>query len=317
MSFSVLGTGSCVPARVVTNDELSTFLDTSDEWISQRVGIRERHVCTTETPADLAVEAARIALENSGTTPKQLDMIICATVSSDNLIPSLACLVQMRLGATCPAMDINAACSGFIYGLDTAAGFFERKRAKKMLVVGAERLSRIVDWTQRETCVIFGDGAGAAVLGEGNDYLSSHLTTMGDDVTISASNFIGKSPFFKGEEKSPYVSMNGAETYKFAVNSLCNDIERVAKDAGIKIDDIKYIVPHQANSRIIYAAQKRLGVPKERFVVNIDRYGNTSAASVPLALDELAKSGKLNRGDILALSAFGGGLTSAACIIKW
>lgn len=205
MSFKILGTGSYVPPRVVTNDELSTFLDTSDEWIVQRVGVKQRHVCETETAADLAYQAALKALENGNTSPEQLDMIICATVSAEDISPSIACVVQSKLGATCPAMDINAACSAFIYMLDTAAGFFARGRVKKLLVIGAERMSRLLDWTDRSTCVIFGDGAGALLLEAGDNYLASKLFAKGGDDVIKIPNFMGNSPFYKNEQIKPFV----------------------------------------------------------------------------------------------------------------
>lgn len=317
MSFKVLGTGSFVPPRVVTNDELSTFLDTSDEWIVQRIGVKQRHVCTTETAADLAYEAALRALENGNTKPEELDMIICATVSGEDTCPSVACMVQNKLGATCPAMDINAACSAFIYMLDTAAGFFARGRAKKMLVIGAERMSRILDWEDKATCVIFGDGAGALLLGEGENYLASKLFAKGGDNVIKIPNTMGKSPFYENEQVKPYVYMQGQETFKFAVNAMCKDLKEVIEQAGLTQGDVTYVVPHQANVRIIDAAKSRLDIPADRYCVNIDKYGNTSAASIPLVMDEINRAGKLKPGDILALTAFGGGLTSAACILKW
>lgn len=317
MSFKILGTGSFVPPRVVTNDELSTFLDTSDEWITQRVGVRERHVCTTETAADLAFEAAKKALENADTDPAELDMILCATVSSEETCPSIACMVQNRLGATCPAMDINAACSAFIYMLDTAAGFFARKKVKKMLVIGSERMSRILDWTDKGTCVIFGDGAGALVLGEGENYLASKLFARGNDTVIKIPNFPGSSPFFTREPQKPYVYMLGQDTFKFAVGAMVKDLQEVIAQAGLAEEDISYVIPHQANIRIIEAAKQRLNIPGNRYCTNIDKYGNTSAASIPLVLDEINREGKLKANDLLALCAFGGGLTSGACILRW
>lgn len=317
MSFKVLGTGSYVPPRVVTNEELSQYVDTTDEWIVQRVGVRTRHVCTTETAADLAVEAAKRALENANTKPEELDMIFCATVSAEYVSPSLSCLVQRDLGVTCPALDINAACSAFIYMLDTAAGFFARGRVRKVLVIGAERLSRIMDWDDRGTCVIFGDGAGALVLEAGDDYLASKLSTRGGDDVIKIPQFIGKSPFFKNKQVKPYIHMKGQETYKFAVNAMCEEIKEVTEQAGLSLMEIDHVIPHQANIRIIDAAKKRLPIPAECYHVNIDRFGNTSAASIPLVLDEINRAGELKRGDILALCAFGGGLSSGACILRW
>jgi 3-oxoacyl-[acyl-carrier-protein] synthase-3 len=301
----------------VTKEELSTFLDTSDEWITRRIGVKERRVCTTETASELAYRAAVKALEMSRTAPDELDLILCATVSGDDVSPSMACTVQGMLGAKCPAMDINAACSAFIYMLETAAGFFARGKIKKMLVVGAERMSRILDWEDRNTCVIFGDGAGALVLGEGESYLSSKLFAKGGDNVIKIPHFRGMSPFYQNETLKPYIYMKGQETFKFAVNAMCQDLAEVIHAAGLEEKDISWVIPHQANLRIIEAAMKKLDIPPERFCSNIDRYGNTSAASIPILIDELNRDGKLKNGDYLALCSFGGGLSSAACIIRW
>ena len=317
MSFVILGTGSFVPERVVTNDDLSKLVDTSDEWISQRVGVRERRVCTTETTAQMGYNAAVSALEQARVAPDDLDMILCATVSSDTQAPSTACVIQKMLGATCPAMDINAACSGFIYMLDTAAGFFSRKRVEKMLVVGAERLSRLVDWSDRDTCVIFGDGAGAAVLGVGDNYIASKLFARGNDTTIRVPASHGSSPFFENEPEHPYIYMNGQETFKFAVGAMAGDIAEVLELSELTQEQIAWVIPHQANIRIIEAAIKKTGIPKERFCTNIAKYGNTSAASIPLLLDEVNREGKLKSGDYIALTSFGAGLSSAVCVIKW
>jgi 3-oxoacyl-[acyl-carrier-protein] synthase-3 len=317
MSFKIQGTGHCVPARTVTNDELSNYVETSDEWIRQRVGIIERRVCTTETAAGLAFGAAEEALNMSGTKPDELDMIICATVSPDDASPSMACMLQNMLEAACPALDVNAACSGFVYALDTAAGFFARKKVKKMLVVGAERLSRLIDWSDRNTCVIFADGAGAVVLGEGDNYLSSKLYAKGGNNVISIPMHEGKSPFYMPELRNPYIYMNGQETFKFAVNAMTCDLSDVIRDAGLQPADIAWVIPHQANARIIDAACRKLEIPAEKFAKNIEKYGNTSAASIPILLDECNREGKLKSGDIIAMSSFGGGLTSAACVIRW
>jgi len=316
MSFRIMGTGSCLPQRIVSNEELSRFLDTSDEWISQRVGIRERRVCTTETTADLAHAAALSALEMSGVRPGDLDMIICATVSADNSAPSVACSVQATLGASCPAMDINAACSGFIYALDTAAGFFARG-AKRILVIGAERLTRMIDWSDRGTAVIFADGAGAMVLGDGSSYLSSKLYAKGGDSVLGIPNSPGESPYYENKTSKPYIYMNGQETFKFAVNAMCTDLAEVIGSAGLTMEDIAWIIPHQANARIIDAASRKLAIPPGRCLKNIERTGNTSAASIPILADELFRSGKLRDGDNIAMCSFGAGLTSAACVVKW
>ena len=317
MSFSILGTGFYVPPKIVTNDDLSKIVETSDEWITQRVGVRERHVCTTETAADLAVKAAENALADAGVKPEELDLILAATVSGETVSPSIACLVQRDIGATCPAYDINAACSAFIFLLETAAGFFARGKAKKILVIGTERMSRIIDWEDRSTCVIFGDGAGAAVLGEGDGYLSSKFTVQGGDDVIKIPQFVGKSPFYEKEGEPPYVHMKGQETFKFAVNSICRDVADVIADAGYTKEDVDYVVPHQANVRIIDFAAQRIGMPKEKFFVNIDRYGNTSSASIPIALTEMKEQGLLKRGQLIVLTAFGGGRASASCLIRW
>lgn len=317
MNFSVLGTGSYVPERIVTNSELSKIVDTSDEWITQRIGVLQRHICTEENTSDLAYKAALNAVENSGCKAEDIDLILAATISGENSTPSVSCMVQQKLGINCPAFDINAACSSFIFLLETAAGFFARGIVKKVLVVGAERMSGIVDWTDRNTCVIFGDGAGAMVLGEGDSYLSSTLNVKGGDEVIKVPNFIGKSPYYEKEGEAPYIQMKGQETFKFAVNSICNDITKVLLLAGIDIDTVTHIVPHQANIRIIDFACKKLNIPINRFYVNIENYGNTSSASIPLAVDEMNRKGIIKRGDTLVFAAFGGGLSSAACVLKW
>lgn len=317
MSFRIIGTGSYAPDNIVTNEDLRSLVETSDEWISQRVGVRERRISTDETAADFGYHAALEALENSGTDPSEIDLIITATVSGENICPTVAAEIQQRLGAVCPAFDINSACSGFLFALDIASGYFSRGNVAKILVIGAERISKLTDWTDRNTCVIFGDGAGAAVLSSGTSYLASKLYTKGGSDVLEIPSFPGTSPFYKRESKKPYINMQGQETFKFAVNTITADIKEVTGKAGYATGDIDYIVPHQANIRIIQYAAKKLGISMDKFVVNIDKYGNTSAASIPMALDELNKSGKLKTGDLLALSAFGGGLSSAACIIKW
>lgn len=317
MSIKVLGTGAYVPEKIVTNEDLTKLVETSDEWIVQRVGIKERRVSETETAADFAVKAAKEALENSGLKAEDIDLIVAATISSETICPTVAGIVQREIGASCPAFDVNSACSGFMFALDTAVSYIIRGGVKNALVIGAERLSKLVDWTDRSTCVIFGDGAGAFVVTKGEGYLASRLYTSGGDEVIEIPSTAGKSPFFKGEEKKPFIFMDGQETFKFAVNKIAEDIKFAAEKAGIAIDDIDHVVLHQANTRIIDFAMKRLGIPKEKCFVNIDKYGNTSSASVPIAMAELNASGKLKRGDIVAMCAFGGGLSSGVCIIKW
>ena len=318
MSFQILGTGSFAPEKIVTNDDLSTMVETSDEWITKRVGVKERHVCTTETNTDMGVAAAQAALENAGVRPEELDLIIGATISADTISPGLAGMVQNRIGATCPCFDMNVACPGFLFALDVADGFFARKKAKKVLVVSSERMSGLIDWTDRGTCVIFGDGAGAAVLGEGDNYLSSTLSTIGGEDVISIPTKWDNSPFYEKELGKNVVHMQGQETYKFAVTSMVRDVRLVMEQAGITGDQVKAVIPHQANYRIINEARRRLPeIAPEKFLMNIDRFGNTSSASEPILLDEANRQGLLQRGDYVVLTAFGGGLSTATCVIRW
>ncbi|MCD7757775.1 MAG: ketoacyl-ACP synthase III [Clostridiales bacterium] len=318
MSFKIIGTGSYVPPKVVTNDDLTVFLDTSDEWISTRSGIKQRHVVTNETTSELAPKAAQNALENAGISADELDMILCATVSSEYISPSIACLLQRNLGAQCPCLDLNAACTAWIYLMDTAAAFFCKGGIRKMLVVGAESMSRILNWHERSTCVLFGDGAGAAVLEAGDNYLGSSFVTAGGDDVIAIPTKKGISPWYERDEQLPLVHMNGQETYKFAVSNFPKRVAEVVAKAGLEEKDLDWVIPHQANKRIIDGAARRMkAIPADHFCVNIQKYGNTSAASIPLAMDEWNRAGKFQRGDLIAMVAFGGGLSSAACLIRW
>lgn len=317
MSFVIAGTGSAYPARAVTNDELARLVDTSDAWILSRTGIRERRVLTGETLEDIACAAAERALADAGVSPKELDLIVCATIRGDYMTPSLACMLQKRLGAPCIAFDVNAACTGFLYALDVADGYFARKRAKKALVVAAEAMSKMIDWTDRSTCVLFGDAAGAVVLIEGDGLLAMRLSASGDEGPLNISNAEGSSPFSAIAARPQVVSMTGQDVYKFAVNAICRDLEGVIADAGVGQEDIAYVLPHQANLRIIEAAIGRFDIGRERYLINIERFGNTSSASIPLLLDEANRSGLFGGGDLLALCAFGGGLTSGACVLRW
>lgn len=317
MSFRILGTGSAVPEHVMTNDELSKMVETNDEWIRTRSGIRERRVCTTESLSDLATAAAQRALEDAKVTADQLDLIICATFRGEYVSPAQACIVQKNIGASCPAFDLNAACSGFLYSLDVAAGYFARKVVKKVLVVAADNVTNSVDWEDRSTCVLFGDGSGAAVLGEGDDLLSTYLTTKGDLDTLIIPHGENTFPGYQLGSQRPTIRMNGKEVYKFAVGAMSEGLEKAICDAGVQQEDIRFVIPHQANIRIIKAAAQKLHIPIEHYVCNIDRFGNTSAASVPLAMDELNRSGQLKNGDLIAMSAFGAGLTSASCVLRW
>ncbi len=314
--MKIVGTGAYLPEKIVTNDDLSTMVETSDEWIVQRVGVKERRVSVNETAADFGVKAAERALESAGISAEELDLIIVSTITGETLCPTTAAIIQKEIGATCPAFDMQSACSGFMFALDTADAFIS-KGYKNILVIATERMSKIIDWEDRSTCVIFGDGAGAAVVTAGEGYLASSLYTKGDEEVLYIPSCTKNSPFYENEYADTKVFMNGSETFNFAVRKIVDDIKEVAEKAGIDISDIDYVVPHQANTRIISYASKRLKLPMEKFVVNIDRCANTSSASVPIALDELVRSGKLKEGDIIAMCAFGGGLSSSACIIKW
>ncbi|MDE7121238.1 MAG: ketoacyl-ACP synthase III [Oscillospiraceae bacterium] len=318
MSFRIIGTGMYVPPKAVTNDDLAQIVETSDEWISKRVGVKERRISENEYTSEMGLKSAEKALEDSGIKAEELDAIFAATISGETSSPSMSCMIQRGLGATCLAMDVSAACSAFLFLLETAAAFFAlHKEYKKILVVGAERMSGVLDFADRSTCVIFGDGAGAAVLERGENYLDSVMTVKGGDDVIKIPHGDGSCPYFTREQDTPYVHMQGQETFKYAVTSITQDVTALLERNHLTIDDIAWIVPHQANKRIIDFAAKRLGIEKDKFFCNIEKYGNTSSASVPIALDELAKSGKLQRGDKIILCAFGGGLANAACLLTW
>lgn len=317
--FKILGTGHSLPERVVTNDELSAFLDTSDEWISKRTGIKSRHVITNETLSELAARASLNALEMAGVSAEELDLIIATTCSPEKVVPGIGCMVQGLIGASCPAFDISSACSGFLMALDAAVAYFKSGRVKKMLVVSAENMTRFVDWTDRSTCVLFGDGVGAVVLGEGDNLLSIKMHTHGTSGTVGIYGPKGNSPFETVDrpERNSCTFMNGQETYKYAIGAMSGDIEEAAKLAGLDIDDIDHIVPHQANLRIIAATQSRLGIPMEKFCTGIEYLGNTSSASEPIVLDVENRKGRFKEGDIVAFTAFGGGLTDGGAIYRW
>ncbi|MCQ2417203.1 MAG: ketoacyl-ACP synthase III [Oscillospiraceae bacterium] len=317
MSIQVVGTGAYVPERILSNDELSQMVETSDEWIRQRVGIAERRISVSESAAEMAAKAAERAMEAAGITADELDLIIGATISSDSICPTMSSYVQGLIGAHCPAFDVNSACSGFLYALDTAAAFLARGGYRYALVFGAERLSKILNWQDRSTCVIFGDGAGAFIIAPGEQYLASKLFTQFDNNALDIPNGQGSSPFYEREVGDALVAMSGQETFKFAVRRLAEDVQQLCTEIGITLDDLTWIVPHQANTRIIELCAKRLKQPVEKFYMNIERYGNTSSASVPISFDELARSGKLKKGDLIAMCAFGGGLSSASCILRW
>lgn len=322
MSFTILGTGSAAPSLCKTNDDLAAIMDTSDEWIVSRTGIRQRYLLgEDETVTDLACAAARRALADAGITAAELDLIICATVTGDYITPAMACLVQEDLGARCPAFDVGAACTGFLYALDVADGYFARKRIRHALIIGAEAISKIADWTDRSTAVLFADGAGAVVLGEGDDLLAVRLTTRGRREVLYAEHVKGNCPFRKAadpeKEMKHYLAMDGQEVFRFAAAAMVRDLKYVMKQAEIVPEDVAYVLPHQANRRIIDFAISRLDIEAKRFLINIDKRGNTSAAAIPILMDEARRAGYFQKGDILLLTAFGAGLTTAACALRW
>lgn len=317
MSFTILGTGKAVPEHILTNEALSKMVDTSDEWITTRTGIKERRIFTKETFTSLSVKASLLALEDANVKPEELDLIICATMRGDYIIPSQACAIQKEIGANCPSFDLNGACSGFVYALDVADSYFKSKKIKKALIIGFDNLSSITDWEDRSTCVLFGDGGGAVVLGEGEDLLSINLTAKGNTDVLYAPAGSNTSPFNENEIQDPIVHMSGNEVYKFAVVAMTRGIRKAIKDANLTVDDIDHVIPHQANIRIIEASARKLKIPREKYVCNIDKYGNTAAGCMPIAIDEVNRSGKFKKGDLIAMCAFGGGLTTGSCVIRW
>lgn len=320
MTSAILGTGSAMPEKIVTNDDLAKIVETSDEWISERTGIRQRRIAVTENATTLAVKAAREAIEDSGVNPEEIGIIIVATFTPDGSMPNTACKVQAETGAVnAMCYDLNAACTGFVYGLQTAHAFISSGLIKYALVIGTETLSKSVDWTDRGTCVLFGDGAGAAVLGAaeegiiciegGAEGVKGGVLTCGNNPLVN--------PYAKNEPVSQYIYMDGQAVFKFATRKIPEIINILLEKSGMKPEDLDLILLHQANKRIIQAAAKRLDLPEERFPINLDKYGNTSAASVAILLDEVKKSGQFKSGDTVAMAAFGGGLTWAGILMKW
>lgn len=323
MAIRIIGTGSYLPKKVADNHFLSTIVDTDDEWIRQRTGIRERHLSNgKEGTTYMATHAAEAALENAGITADELDMIIVATVSADTYVPSTSCQVQGAIGAiraTC--FDLNAACSGFLFAMNTAYAYIEMGMAKTILIIGAETLSREVDWSDRSSCILFGDGAGAAIMRqeEGKGGLIASVTgsdgSQGDVLTCKGRGI--QNPFHQSKRKKDYLRMEGQAVFRFAVTMVPRCIKQILKKTGYDTEDIKFFVLHQANVRILELIAKRLKVDIDKFPMNLDRYGNTSSASIPILLDELNRNNLLEPGDKIVLSGFGGGLTWGAVLIEW
>src|SRR5208337_19508 len=321
----IIATGSYAPEKVLTNFDLEKIVPTTDAWITERTGIKERRIAgENQATSDLAIEASKNALKYAGIKARELDLIIVATVTADKLFPSTSCILQYRLDAKkAAAFDINAACSGFVYGLSVANSFIQSGQYKKILLVGAETLSRFVDWEDRNTCVLFGDGAGAVVLeatkGK-NGILSSHLHadgSLGHLLNIPGGGSRYPASKETVDKKMHSIKMKGNETFKVAVKALENLVTETLKQNNLKPSQLSCMIPHQANLRIIQATAKRLGLSMDKVIINIDRYGNTSAASIPIALDEAVRSGKIRKDDYLLLEAFGGGLTWASALIRW
>jgi 3-oxoacyl-[acyl-carrier-protein] synthase III len=321
----IIATGSYVPDNVVTNQDLEKIIETSDEWIMERTGIRERRIVDShQATSDLAYEAASIALKRAHLKPKDIDLIIVATITPDMPFPSTACILQDRLGAkNAAAFDVNAACSGFLYGLHVANGLIRSGLHQRILLIGAEVLSKVTDWQDRTTCILFGDGAGAVIIEatrEKRGILSTHISSDGslsDLICLPGGG--SRNPCSRDTilKRLNFIKMKGTETFKVAVRTLEELVVKTLRDNNLEASQLSLLIPHQANIRIIQATAKRLNMPMEKVFVNIDKVGNTSAASVPIALDEAVQTCRVQDGDYVLLEAFGGGLTWASSLIKW
>lgn len=321
MKTRIVGTGSYVPEKVVTNLELETLVETNDEWIRERTGIASRHIAIEEGTTDLAYKAAERALENAGMEGEQIDLIIAASITSNSVVPSLSCMVQAHIGAEhAVCFDINAACSGFVYALHIADSMLQTGLYKTALILGSETLSKITNWEDRGTCILFGDGAGAAVLKADEKYgiLNQDLGAIGKKgMVVYCHGQSTRNHWMQKPLEENYLVMNGGEVFKFAVSTVPSSVKKVITDAGVDPEQIRYYILHQANYRIIEAVAKRMKCDLSKLPVSMDRYGNTSSASVPIMLDEVNRSGGLKEGDYLVLSGFGGGLTWASVLLQW
>ena len=322
MTFArIAGTGSYLPERIMTNKELEDMVDTSDEWIRDRSGIKRRHIAAEgEKTSDMGLAAAKRAMEAAGIAAANIDLIIVATTTPDKVFPSTACIIQRKLGVKkIPAFDVHAACSGFIYALDVATRFITTGGARNALVIGAETYSRIIDWTDRSTCVLFGDGAGAVVLKAANEagVLSTHIHSDGEFEELLHVPAGISSGYQHVREEAAFIQMKGNEVFRKAVATLGSIARETLAGNNVKKEDIAWLVPHQANLRIITAAAKKLGLPMERVIVTVDEHANTSSASIPLALDVAVRDGRIRRGDILLLEAFGAGFTWGSALVRY
>jgi len=317
----IIGTGSYLPEKIVTNADLEKILDTSDQWIQERTGIRERRIShEDETSTDMGVAAAQMAMEAAGVNPEEIGLLVVGTTTPDLVFPSTACLIQSRLGLPdCGAMDVNAACSGFMYALSVADKYVRCGDVKKALVIGVDKLTAMLDWNDRGTAVLFGDGAGAVVLEASDEpgILSTHIHAAGRHADLLGVD-VGVGTGFKAEPRGGVlIRMKGNEVFKVAVRTLGRIVDETLAHNKMEKSDLDWLIPHQANYRIITATAKKLGMTMDQVVVTVDKHGNTSAASVPLALDEAVRSGKVKRGDVLLLEAFGGGFTWASALVKY
>lgn len=306
-----------LPKKVVTNEMLSQFLDTSDEWIRTRTGVKSRHVISDERLEDMAIEAARKALDDAGVAVSELDFIICSNVVNEYITPQLSCIIQGGIGASCPCIDINCACAGFIYALEIAESFYRSGRVKNVLVVCAEEPSRMTDWSDRRTCVLFGDGAGAAVLTPGDNIRSIKLSASSATDKLWQYRKLQPTPYITKEEDDVPLQMKGQDVFKFAVKAASRDITRVLTESGCSKDDVDHYLLHQANIRIINAIQEFLEQPVEKFPTNIEDHGNSSSSSCPILLDECNRKGLFRKGDLIVISAFGAGFVSGALLLEW
>ena len=315
--MKISGTGSALPKKIVTNDMLSEFLDTSDEWIRTRTGVRSRRVISDEKLEDLAAEAAVKALEDAGLTSGQLDFIICSNVVNEYVTPQLSCIIQGAIGASCPCVDINCACAGFIHALDIAESFYQAGKVRNVLIVCAEEPTRMTDWTDRRTCVLFGDGAGAAVLTPGDNIKGVKLSAVSSTESLRQYRKLQPTPYITKEEDNYPLHMNGQEVFKFAIKAASADITSVLDTTGISPEEVDHYLLHQANIRIIEAIQRYLEQPKGKFPTNIEDHGNSSSACCAILLDECNRKGILKEGQTVVMSAFGAGFVSGAAVFEW
>ncbi|MBQ2069258.1 MAG: ketoacyl-ACP synthase III [Bacteroidales bacterium] len=315
--MKILGTGSVVPKKLVTNDMLSEFLDTSDEWITTRTGIGTRHVISDEHLEDMAAEAALKAIEMSGKKPGDFDLFICSNVVNEYVTPSLACVISEKIGLSCPCFDVNAACPGFMFALDIAESYYKAGRVKTVLIVCADEPTRMCDWADRSTCVLFGDGAGAVVLGEGDNILATRLHSQPSVDKLWERRVLEPTPYITKTEVSTPLQMKGRDVFKFAVTASTTEVEALLESIGKTKDDVSYYIVHQANMRIIDAIKNYLGEPESKFPTNIADHGNSSSASCTILLDSCVRNGLFKEGDLIVFSAFGAGLLSGAAAIVW